>query len=98
MWDTFCIQKICIHFVYASFLIYKKCASLTLCIQFVYKIHTECIYTNTCMQNGSFISKYFEPFVVHFLVNHYKQLRLETCWLITGDIYQVIGLVIYILR
>ena len=34
----------------------------------------------------------FLPFVVHFLVNHCKQLRLETCWLITGGTYQINGL------
>ena len=36
------------------------------------------------MQNGSLISTCFDPFVVHFLVSHCKQIRLETCWLITG--------------
>ena len=59
IWYTFCIQnlykslsKCGIQFVYSHFvyilytsvLIYKKCKSLILCIQFVYKIHTECIY------------------------------------------------------
>ena len=50
----FCIQNVykslskCgMHFIYilcTSILIYKKCTSTNLCIQFVYKIHTECIY------------------------------------------------------
>ena len=55
---TFCIPnaykslpKVGIHFVYKRFvyilyisiLIYKKRTSWTLCIQFVYKIHTKCI-------------------------------------------------------
>ena len=48
------------------------------------------------MQNRSLISTYFDPFVVHFLVNHCKQLglRLETCWLITEGTYQINGLYI----
>ena len=59
MATQFCIQNVykslskCeIHFVYKHFvyilytsiLIYKKCTSKKLCIQFAYKIHTECIY------------------------------------------------------
>ena len=48
------------------------------------------------MQNGSLILKYFDPLVVHFLFNHCKQLRLETCWLITGGTYQIYGLLNYI--
>ena len=43
-----------------------------------------------------FISTYFDPFVGHFLVNLCKQLRLETCWLITGATYQINGLMEYI--
>ena len=48
---------------------------------YVYNVYTKFIqnvYTNNCMQNGSLISQYFDPFVVHFLVNHCKQLRPET--------------------
>ena len=41
------------------------------------------------MQKGFLISTYFHPFVVHFLVNHYKQLRFETCWLTTGGTYKI---------
>ena len=41
------------------------------------------------MQNGSLISKYYDLFVVHFLVNHCKQLGLETCWLIMRGTYQI---------
>ena len=37
-------------------------------------------------------------FFVLFLVNHCKQLRLETCWLITGGTYQMNGLLDYILH
>ena len=63
-----------------------------------YKTFTQNIYTNNCMLNGSLISTYFDPFVVHFLVNHCKQLRLETCWLIMGGNYQINGLLDYILH
>ena len=66
---------------------------------YVYNLYTKFIQnvsTNNCMQNGSLISTYFDPFVVHFLVNHCKQLRLETCWLITGGTYQINGLLDYI--
>ena len=37
-WNTFCI------ILYTSILIYKKRTSWTLCKQFIYKIHTKCIY------------------------------------------------------
>ena len=48
------------------------------------------------MENESLISAYFDPVIVHFLVNHFKQLRLETCWLIMGGTYQIKGLLGYI--
>ena len=47
------------------------------------------------MQNGSLISTYFDPFVVHFLVNHCKQLRHEPYWLITRGTYQINELMDY---
>ena len=94
IWDTFCIQTFCIHFVYINSDLQKVYIMNIIYIQFVYKIHTEC-HTNNCMQNGSFISTYFDLFVVHFLVNPCKQLRLETCWLITGGTYQIDGLLDY---
>ena len=47
------------------------------------------------MQNGPLISTYFASFVVNFLVNHFKKLRLETCWLITGGTYEINGLLNY---
>ena len=74
------IHFVCKHFVYilyTSVLIYRKCTSQT-CIQLVTKF-IQNVYTNNCMQNGSLISIYFDPFVVLFLVNHCKQLTLETC-------------------
>ena len=92
MWDTFCIQTFSIHFVYISFdvqkvyiinIIYNLCKKFTLNI-----------YANNCIQNGSLISTYFDPFVLHFLDNHCIQIRLETCWLITGVTYQINGLYI----
>ena len=99
------LQKCGIHFVYkqlvyilyTSLLIYLKhiYTSQTLCIQFEYKF-IQNVYTNNCMQNGSLTSTWFDPFVVHFLVNHCKQLRLETCWLIMGGTYQINGLLDYI--
>ena len=49
------------------------------------------------MQNGFLISTYFDSFVVHFLVNHCKLLRLET-WLIMGGANQINGLMNYILH
>ena len=92
MWDTFCIQTFSIHFVYISFdvqkvyiinIIYNLCKKFTLNV-----------YANNCIQNGSPISTYFDPFVLHFLDNHCIQIRLETCWLITGVTYQINGLYI----
>ena len=92
MWDTFCIQTFSIHFVYISFdvqkvyiinIIYNLCKKFTLNV-----------YANNCIQNGSLISTYFDPFVLHFLDNHCIQIRLETCWLITGVTYQINGLYI----
>ena len=40
------VYKHFVNILYTSILIYKKCWSTPqkLCIQFVYKIHTECIY------------------------------------------------------
>ena len=49
------------------------------------------------MQYESLILTYFDLLVAHFLVNHCKQLRLETCWLVTGDTYQINELMDYIL-
>ena len=102
----FCIQNVyksllkCeIHFVYilyTSVLIYLKRTSLTLFIYTTYIQNSYKMYINNCIQNGSLISTYFDLFVVHFLVNHCKQLRLETCWLIIGGIYQINGLLNYI--
>ena len=94
MWYTFCIQTFCIHFVYINSDLLKAYIInilYTICIQNLYKM-----YTNNCLQNGSLISTYFDPFVVHFLVNHCKQLILETCWLITGGTYQINGLLNYL--
>ena len=94
MWDTFCVQTFCIHFVYINSDLLKAYIInilYTICIQNLYKM-----YTNNCLQNGSLISTYFDPFVVHFLVNHCKQLILETCWLITGRTYQINGLLNYL--
>ena len=48
------------------------------------------------MQNGSLFLKFFDPFVWHFLINHCKQLRLETCRPITGGTYKIKGLLDYI--
>ena len=65
----------------------------------VYNLYTEFMQNvdiNNCLQNGSLILRYFDPFVVHFLVNHCKQLRLETCWLMMGGTYQSNGLLDYI--
>ena len=50
------------------------------------------------MQNGSLVSKYYDPFVVHFLFNQCKQLGLETCWLIMRGTYQTNGKLDYILH
>ena len=39
---------------------------------YAYNLYTkfiQSVYTNNCMQNGSHISTYFDPFVVHFLAN-----------------------------
>ena len=98
MWDTFFIQTFCMHFVYINCDIPKSVHHK----HFVYNLHTKSIqnaYINNCMHNGSLISTtYFDPFVVHFPVNHCKQLRLETCWLITGDTYKINGLMDYTLH
>ena len=92
---TFCMQNVykslskCeIHFVYTlnTFFIYhKKCKSLhhKNCVYNLYAKFIQNVHTNNCMQNGSCISTYFGPFVVHFLVNHYTQLRHEAFWLST---------------
>ena len=84
------------YILYTSILIYLKRTSLTLCIYTTYIQNSYKMYINNCIQNGSLISTYFDLFVVHFLVNHCKQLRLETCWLIIGGIYKINGLLNYI--
>ena len=84
----------CIHQFLSTKSIHNK--------HYVYNFYTKFIqnvYTNNCMQNGwILISTSIDPFVVQFLVNHCKQLRLETCWLITGSTYQINGLLDYILH
>ena len=68
IWDIFCIQTFCIHFA-TSILIYKKCRYI-INIMHSYNLYTKFIqnvYTNNYMQNGSLISTYLDPFVVHFL-------------------------------
>ena len=78
----FCIQnlyksllKCGIHFVYEHF-VYILYTSILM-----YKIHT---FIYKSLYAGYLISTYFDPIVVHFLVNHCKHLRLETCWIFTG--------------
>ena len=51
-------------------------------IQFVYKIHTEFIQIIVC-KKLSYVSRYFEPFVLQFLSNHCTEFKLETCWFST---------------
>ena len=66
----------CIHQFWST-----KCAHHK---NYVFNLYTKFIQnvsTNNCMLNQPHISAYFDPFVVHFLVNHCTQLRLETCWL-----------------
>ena len=73
------LYTFCIHQFWCTKSVHHK--------HYVYNLYTKFIQiasTNNCMQNGSLISTCFDPFVVHFLVSHCKQLRLETCWLITG--------------
>ena len=144
MWETFCIQIFCIHFIYKSlwkcgihfvykhfvYILFKKCIQkfdeiwdifciqtfylYTFCIHqfwstksvhhkhFVYNLYTKFIQnvcTNNCMQNGSIpYFNIFDLFVVQFIVNHCGQLRLETCWLITGGTYHIDGLLDYTLH
>ena len=82
MADKFCIQnlykslsKCGIHFVYKHFvyILYWSTRSADLHHKnYVYNLYTKFIqnvYTNNCMQNGSHISTYFDPFVVHFLAS-----------------------------
>ena len=63
MWDTFCIQTFCIHFVYLSSdlqNVYIINIMYTIYIQNSYKINL----INNCIQNRSLISSCFDPFVV----------------------------------
>ena len=73
-WNVgYILYTFCIHQFWSTKSVHHK--------HYVYNLYTKFIqnvYTNNCMQNGSLISQYFDPFVVHFLVNHCKQLRLET--------------------
>ena len=87
-----CIQTFSIHFVYTSFDVEK--VYIINIIYNLYKKFTLNVYANNCIQNGSLISTYFDPFVLHFLDNHCIQIRLETCSLITGVTYQINGLYI----
>ena len=91
MWDTFCIQTFCVYFVYINSDLLKAYIiniMYTICVQKSYKIYIQIIV--------SLIWIYFDSFFVHFLVNHCKQLRLETCWLIMGSTYQSNKLLDYI--
>ena len=87
------LYTFCIHQFWSTESVHYEHYIYTIRIQ----NYTEC-HTNNCMQNGSFISTYFDLFVVHFLVNPCKQLRLETCWLITEGTYQIDGLLDYTLH
>ena len=71
MWDRFCIQTFCRHFVHMNFDVQK----VYIHNHYVDNLYTKSIqnvYTNNCMHNGSLVSTYFDSFVVHFLVNHCK--------------------------
>ena len=97
IWDTFYIQTICIHFVYISSdlqKVYIINIMYTICIQNSYRMYTQII---VCKMDPLF-QHIFDLFVVHFLVNHWKQLRLETCRLIMGGTYQIDGLLDYTLH
>ena len=57
------------------------------------------VYTNNCMQNGSLISTYFDPFVVHFLAS--SSMHATKTWNVLakqGGKYQINGLMDYILH
>ena len=66
MWDTFCMQTFCLHFVYINSGSTKSVHHKN-CVYNLYTKFIQNVYTNNCMQNRSHISTYFEPFVVHFL-------------------------------
>ena len=106
---TKCIQKF-VGMLYVGYILYTNILD-TFCIHQLWSIKSvhrkyyvdnlytkfiQNVYTNNCMENESLISTYFDPVIVHFLVNHFKQLRLETCWLIMGGTYQIKGLLGYI--
>ena len=59
MWDTFCIQTFCKHFVYINSDVQHKHYEYNLYIKFIQNVNT-----NIFMLNGSLISIYFETFFV----------------------------------
>ena len=73
MWDTFCIQTFYIHFVYINSDVHKVYIiniMYKICIQ---KPYTMCIQIIVCRIDALF--QHIVVFVVHFLVNHCKQLK-----------------------
>ena len=95
------IQTFCIHFAYINSdpqFLQSSIHNYTIFIKHSHKTYIQIIVCWMVQHIISIISTYFDPFLVHFLVNHCKQLRLETCWLIMGGNYQINGLLDYILH
>ena len=94
MWDTFCIQTYCFVAIHVDCIVtlyfdqqkaYIINIMYTVCVKHSYKMYIQII---VCRM-ASVILTYVIPFVVHFLIHHCKQLRLETCWLFAGGTYQI---------
>ena len=81
------LYTICIHQFWST-----ECVHHKHCVYNLYTKFMQNVCTNNCIKNRSLISTFFDPFVVHFQVNHCKQLclRLETCWLIKSMDYWII--------
>ena len=81
------LYTICIHQFWST-----ECVHHKHCVYNLYTKFMQNVCTNNCIKNRSLISTFFDPFVVHFQVNHCKQLclRLETCWLIRSMDYWII--------
>ena len=77
MWDTFCI-----YFAYINSDLQKVCKIIIMYIIFIQNSYRIYIQIIVCKMDNLF-QQYFDPFVVHFLVDHCMQLKIENQWLCT---------------
>ena len=82
-WDVgYILYIFCIHFAYINSDLQKVCKIIIMYIIFIQNSYRIYIQIIVCKMDNLF-QQYFDPFIVHFLVDHCMQLKIENQWLCT---------------